>query len=877
MLLTRMSIKSRLFVLCLIPTLVIIAFSANFVSDIQKRVHDYQLINDKNNAVNLLSEFSNHTYSALTKSLQRQSPKISIAMAERSLSMISDVAMTDAIHIQEHLFVENIESYIQELQQILVELEDASIPATIELGRLVDTVLYEFQSELSSIQIHSGIGKAEQLDSVINGLSWLYFWMGREAWLTREIEELDFSYQDYITDYYRISERQQYYLDKFVNLGANSEQLDALMVTFASPAFQAGTQVKNEMLRGQINEVDVKFSRVIEARNKLVATQLLTFSKQLQAQLRKDTERSEQGLWLLAATGLLFFIVMIAWGTSTLYRINSKLSMILTVMGSLKEKDKPEMIPVDGSDEFSAFISELNDIINRQTEYKHKLVLAKENAEAANQAKSVFLANMSHEIRTPLNGIIGMTEILSYSHLASGQKEILADIDTSSHALLMLINDILDLSKIESGNLVLTVQTCNLREAVFDTINMVCAKALKQGIELKVVFSDELPRYVEIDDFRFKQILMNLLSNAAKFTKEGHVTIEVKVEGDRILCHVSDSGIGITKDKIEEIFQPFTQEDSSITRRFGGTGLGLTICKQLIEKMNGNIRVTSTPGVGSCFSFSIPLVESEKQPLPFTIQAKALLIVNGSKYKSLIVKETESMGIDLTVCEAVEETYNINSEFEIVMYCSCKQNSSRKDLAQVRARFPSAEVIGMHHHLFVQPELDVLLSAHVTLPVLGKRFESVMSSVLSLNRVNLDTSIDAHASLSVSNVKKVLIVEDNLMNQKIASFFLSKVGIEYTITSNGLDALNTIKTGEEFCAVLMDCMMPIMDGLTATKEIRKWEVEQRRVKMPIIALTASVLPEEIQSCFDAGMDAYLPKPYKSQQLFDTFERLHVTF
>lgn len=877
MLLTRMSIKSRLFVLCLIPTVVIIVFSANFVSDIQTRVHGYQLINHKNNAINLLSEFSNHTYSALTKSLQRQNRKISLAMANRSLSMINEVVMADAIHAQEHIFVENIESYIQELQQILVDLEQASIAETIELGRLVDTVLYEFHSELSSIRFHSGAEKVEQLDSVISDLSWLYFWMGREAWLSREIEELDLTYQDYVTDYYRISERQQYYLDKFVTLGADSAQLDALMVIFSSPDFLIGSQIKEQVLRGQLPLENTTLSKAIEARNKLVAKQLLVFSKQLQAQLRQAMEKSEQGLWLLAGTGFLLFAVMIGWGASTLYRINSKLSTILSVMGRLKDKDKPEEIPVDGNDEFSEFVKELNNIINRQSEYKHKLVQAKENAEAANQAKSVFLANMSHEIRTPLNGIIGMTEILSYSHLAAGQKEILADIDTSSHSLLMLINDILDLSKIESGNFVLSIQSCNIREAVFDSINMVCAKALKQGIELNVMFSDALPRYIELDDFRFKQILMNLLSNAAKFTHEGAVSIELENQDQHIICHVLDTGIGIPQDKLQEIFHPFTQEDGSITRRFGGTGLGLTICKQLIEKMNGKMSISSTHGVGSRFTFSIPLIESENPPDPFIVNIRALLIVNESKYKALIVNQAQTMGIDLTVCETVDDTHNIDSEFEAVLYCSSKIRSSRKDLAQVRARFPSTEVIGMHHHLYIQPELDVLLSAHVTLPVLGKRFESAVNSVLSLNRVNENTCTNFESGLPLSNVKRVLIVEDNLMNQKIASFFLSKVGIEYTITSNGLDALNTIRTGEEYCAVLMDCMMPIMDGLTATKEIRKWEQEHKRNKVPIIALTASVLPEEIQSCFDAGMDAYLPKPYKSQQLFDIFEQLHVTF
>ncbi len=182
----------------------------------------------------------------------------------------------------------------------------------------------------------------------------------------------------------------------------------------------------------------------------------------------------------------------------------------------------------------------------------------------------------------------------------------------------------------------------------------------------------------------------------------------------------------------------------------------------------------------------------------------------------------------------------------------------------------------MNHHLYVKPELDVLLGASITLPLLGHKYRTILEEVTSKHQLqdNLDTNQDT--DFHPLDVKKVLIVEDNLMNQKIASFFLNKIGIEYVIASNGLDAVNAVKTEEKFCAILMDCMMPIMDGLTATREIRQWERDKGKEKVPIIALTASVLPEEIQSCFDAGMDAYLPKPYKSQQLFDTFERLKVT-
>lgn len=302
--------------------------------------------------------------------------------------------------------------------------------------------------------------------------------MEREAWLTQEINWFGWVYTDYAEEYFRISERQQFYLDKFINLGADSEQIDVLLDILASRDFQ-------------------------------------------------------QALWLIAILGVTIFTVMFTWGYSTLMRINS----------------------------------ELNQIIEQQKEYEQKLVMAKEDAEAASRAKSIFLANMSHEIRTPLNGIIGMAEILSDSHLSSSQKEILSDIDTLSHALLVLINDILDLSKIESGNLMLSIHSVSLREMVFDTINMISSKALKQDVELKVEFADDLSNHIDIDDSRFKQVLMDLLSNAVKFTQQGSVSIEVAAQEGFLVCHVADSGVGISQEKLSEIFKPFTQEDGSITRR----------------------------------------------------------------------------------------------------------------------------------------------------------------------------------------------------------------------------------------------------------------------------------------------------------------------
>ncbi|MDE1357718.1 ATP-binding protein [Vibrio aestuarianus] len=583
---------------------------------------------------------------------------------------------------------------------------------------------------------------------------------------------------------------------------------------------------------------------------------------------------------VMYAVAILVLIFLYILGASTYYRVTSKLSHILNTMRRLsQQQDKIEQISVEGNDEFAHFTRNLNQIIQQQQQYEIALLETKEAAIAANRAKSAFLANMSHEIRTPLNGIIGMTEMLSRSDLKVKEREILSDIDTSSQILLILINDILDLSKIESGNLELAPHRFELAEMVYDTVHLVNAKALSQHVELNINLDPALPRIVVADEYRLKQILMNLLSNAVKFTNDGYVNTELTFQaGEKpsIRFVVSDTGKGIDKEMLETIFEPFTQEDHTITRRFGGTGLGLAICRQLLDLMNGRISVQSTQSLGSSFEFVVPVEVPLEQPQTELLATHVLLVTNASNYSAAIKRDCVRIGVEFSEVKNAEEALHVKLPVSCVLYCQTLTASLQSDLIDLHDQFPRVKVLVLQHHLFINQDFVRFAQPMLTLPFLGSRFERAMRELLVASVWESEKDLlSARADSIIENGKRILIVEDNLMNQKIASFFLEKAGLDYMVANNGQEALDAITQGGQFCAVLMDCMMPVMDGLTATKKIRQWEQEQGKNKLPIIALTASVLEEDIKNCFDAGMDAYLPKPYKSKQLFDIFSELNV--
>ncbi|MEK1995394.1 ATP-binding protein, partial [Vibrio parahaemolyticus] len=549
----------------------------------------------------------------------------------------------------------------------------------------------------------------------------------------------------------------------------------------------------------------------------------------------------------------------------------------------VNEEEKEKKVAVDGSDEFTLFAQQVNRVVEEKQRQTHEILHAKESAVAANRAKSVFLANMSHEIRTPLNGIMGMTEILSQSELSPHQQEVVDDIDTSSHTLLALLNDILDLSKIESGRLELSLVEADIREVVYQSVILFQSKATSKQLELDISLDENIPARVMVDDHRIKQIITNLVSNAVKFTEQGYISVDVSYEEaleqgrGSLTFLIKDSGIGIERDKLATIFEPFTQEDEGVSRQFGGTGLGLAICRQLVSMMGGKLVATSTKGVGTCFGFSI---EVEALPLfgwHSDVVKIGLFICDNYAYAEQIVQECRLAQIELVGVNSLSEAKALDEDFDVIFLCNDGQMDIDSCLSELAEVYDVRRVVVCQHHLTSSYTNAENVHAVLTQPFLGNRFKHAIEELAKLEKNTLRDNVTNIASRAESKIsrthRRILIAEDNLMNQKIASFFLDKAGYDYLITSNGQEALDAITKGEQFDAILMDCMMPVMDGLTATKEIRRWEKKVGCKKTTIIALTASVLEEDIHNCFAAGMDAYLPKPYKSNQLFELFNEL----
>ncbi|OEF85278.1 hybrid sensor histidine kinase/response regulator [Vibrio splendidus] len=500
-------------------------------------------------------------------------------------------------------------------------------------------------------------------------------------------------------------------------------------------------------------------------------------------------------------------------------------------------------------------------VVWRASHLETQLIVSQEKERQANRAKSAFLANMSHEIRTPLNGVIGMSEILAETKLSPEQKDCLGTINTSSQALLMLINDILDLSKIESGKLEINPHTTDLRELLFDSATLISSKAYQKQIKLEVEVDDELPEYIHVDENKVRQVLMNFASNAIKFTEQGSIVFAAQrlasLEKEYVIeFSVRDTGIGIAKDQHEHIFKEFCQEDTNTASNIVGTGLGLSISSRMVEIMGGSIGVESEKGVGSRFSFQLTVVQSEHSE---TKKRKPTVIYYSDVPSKLLLDDLFRFGYSPTL-ESIEANLTLVDIPDIAF---------TEDINQARAlhhQAPEVKIIIVKDNLSDPLTECDFVSGYVTLPMLGSRLSSMMNSLLE--------RVQSPQSKPVERIRhqKVLVVEDNRVNQKVVCINLDKLGIDYWVANDGQQAIDLYREHhQEIGLVLMDCMMPNVDGFEATEQIRRYEESLQLQATHILALTASVLDDDIKRCFECGMDDYLPKPFKRDMMLQKID------
>jgi signal transduction histidine kinase/DNA-binding response OmpR family regulator len=526
------------------------------------------------------------------------------------------------------------------------------------------------------------------------------------------------------------------------------------------------------------------------------------------------------------------------------------------------------------------------------TNQARTLARARDAALASAQAKGQFLANVSHEVRTPLNGILGLLQLIDPSALPNPQNDYLREVHKSGRSLLAIVNDLLDLSKIEAGEM-------RLESVAFDVISMTeeiainyASAAHAKGIELITQIAPDVPSEVCGDPLRLRQVISNLVNNALKFTKEGEVVIGIRVR-DRGPWHVdleirvSDTGVGVSEDRTESIFRPFSQADASTTREYGGTGLGLPICRQLVELMGGNLQLRSTVGKGSTFFFEarFELEEKLSEELMAVTEAlagmKVLALESNNRARQTLCAQLEAWGMEAwatTTFDGVLRTFRASPRPNVALVdlrsLGKDWRSRACELNEAAAKHGVSVVAICSHKHEVSELAETGIRVHAEKPI--RRAKIIAALLETLNRGSFPQRLQdeiEHPSVPapppkklLSNGMKILVAEDNAINQRVVQAHLQALGYEVDTVNDGVAALEALKEGHRYAAVIMDGQMPSMDGYQTARALRAHEAESGQRRVPVIALTAHAMTGDRSAAFAAGMDDYLSKPFTQKQL-----------
>jgi two-component system, sensor histidine kinase and response regulator len=532
------------------------------------------------------------------------------------------------------------------------------------------------------------------------------------------------------------------------------------------------------------------------------------------------------------------------------------------------------------------YIAIRTDITERKA-VEDELSAKRHEAEAANEAKSEFLANMSHEIRTPMNGIIGMTDLAIESDREVERQDYMKIVKNSAESLLRILNDILDFSKIEANKMMIERVEFSLRDAVSDSLKTLAPRSKQKNLELICSIADDVPAHVIGDPTRLRQVLYNLIGNAIKFTEKGEIVVSLAVEARdetsiTLQVVVQDSGIGIPTEKLERIFEAFSQADTSTTREYGGTGLGLSISSRLVELMGGRISVDSEPGKGSTFQFNVVMGVSDTPAkvldTAILVGKRVLVVDDNAVNREIFLRQLDRWGMKAAAAASGQEAQEL-----------CSQSSSAYDVVLLDQNMPDMDGITLAEWMRAQPHMHgtplMILSSgpmkdsadrahalnlhgYLSKPVTDTELRGAILRALGAADSLATVAPAATTPNPTASGSKldVLIVEDNAINQLLVIRLLEKWGHQVALAVNGKEAVDRLSAGERYDVVLMDMQMPVMGGIEATGLIRANEKANGRIRTPIVAMTANAMQGDRETCLQAGMDDYLSKPINQVEL-----------